>query len=184
MKKALTFFSTFIAILLCASFAAPASPEGIVIKIKKGNVTVQGAKITPGWSLSTFKSALDEPERTRDGYNKTHTYDKFSIVLFEPVRDKKPTGQVTEFQLHFSVPDPNEVTPKGDGFKGTFKVDKLTVTENLTPDEMMKKLKGWKKTDSYIEHSYRMAYKSVYIYFQFNDSETMLIKTSIGINKD
>lgn len=181
MKKALTLLSACIAFLAFSSFSA-ITPEGLVVKVKKGNISVQGTKVVPGWSLNTFKTALGEPDRSRDGYNNTYTYDNLSVVLFEKKSDKKGTGIVNEFQLHYKVSDPNDVTPNGNGFKGSLKIDKLVVTSSLTPELMQSKLKAWKKTDSYIEHSYRMSNGPLYIYFQFNENETGLEKVSIGPN--
>lgn len=154
----------------------------MVIKVSKGTISVGKKKVAPDWKLSTYKSALGEPSRTRDGYNKTHTYDDNGLVLFEPMKDKVPNGIISEFQIYLNTPEANEVTPKGT-YSGTLKIDKLNVTGSLTATTMLNKLKGWQKTDSYMEHSYRMAKGGLYIYFQFNDSETSLIKVSIGPDK-
>lgn len=183
MKKTITILSALLVFLSFSSFVS-ITPENCSVIIKKGKIKVQGVTITPDYELSLFKAALGDADRERDGYNKTHTYDKLSIVLFEPMVDKKPSGKISEFQLHYSVPESNSVTPNGDGFKGTFKVDKLTITKDLSVTKMLAGLKGWKKTDSYMEHSYRMAKGAIYIYFQFNDTETSMVKASIGINKD
>lgn len=144
---------------------------------------IDGTNVTADWSLSAFKKALGEPDRSREGYNKTHTYDNKSIVLFEKMTDKKPSGTVSEIQYHFHVSEANNVTPNGSGFSGTIKVDKLEVTRSLDAKTMLAKLKKWEKTDSYIEHSYRMASNGLYIYFQFNSSEDKLEKISVGPDK-
>jgi hypothetical protein len=176
--------SLFLAIAIVfgglSSFSSSSGETSIVIK--NGKFSINGVAITPNWSLSDCKKALGEPERVRDGYNKTHTYDKKSIVLFEKVSNKVPSGTVSEIQAHYSVPDPNNVTPNGN-FTGKITIDKLKLNSSVSAVEMKAKLKKWKVTDSYIEHSYRMASKGLYIYFQYNDNETQLLKISIGPDK-
>lgn len=181
MRKVLTLLSACFAFFAFSSFSTIA-PKGIVIKIKKGTITLQGSKIVPGWSLNSFNTALGEPDRSNEGYNNTYTYDKLSVVLFEKQKNGQGSGIVSEFQLHYKVSDPNNVTPKGNGFKGLLKVDKLVVTSSLTPALMLSKLKKWKKTDCYIEHSYCMTNGPLCIYFHFNKNETALEKVSIRSN--
>lgn len=181
LKKFSLFLVLAIGLTGFSSFSS--TDTDTIVTVKKGHLLINGVDITSDWSLAKCKKALGEPDRTRDGYNKTHTYDKKSIVLFEPMEDKKPSGRVSEVQVYFHVAEANNVTPNGDGFSGTAKVDKLKVTIGLGATEMLSTLKKWKKTDSYIENSYRMASKGLYIYFQFNQSETSMVKISIGPDK-
>lgn len=160
------------------SFVPAASGPSVVVK--KGAMKIDGINVSNDWSLTSFKKALGEPDRVRDGYNKTHTYDTKNIVLFEKVNNKVPSGTVMEAQFHFYVPEQNDVTPKGSTFTGTLVVDKLAITRDLSAATMLAKLKKWEKTDSFLEHSYRMASRGMYIYFQFNSSEDKLDKVSIG----
>lgn len=180
LKKLSLFLAIAIVFGGLSSFSSESGETSIVIK--KGKITINGVGITPSWSLSECKKALGEPNRVRDGYNKTHTYDTKSIVLFEKVNNKVPSGTVSEIQAHYSVPDANEVTPKGN-FTGKITIDKLKLNSSITPSEMKAKLKKWKVTDSYLEHSYRMASNGLYIYFQYNSNETQLLKVSIGPDK-
>jgi hypothetical protein len=183
MIKKLSLFVT-IAILFGGLTSFSSSSSGSTsIAVKKGKITINGVAILPSWGLDLCKKALGEPDRSRDGYNKTHTYDTKCVVLFEKVSNKVATGTVSEIQAHYSVPSANDVTPKGDGYSGKLTVDKLKVTSSLTATEMKAKLKNWKVTDSYLEHSYRMASSGIYIYFQFNEAETQLVKVSIGPDK-
>ena len=182
MKKHLPILIACCTLFAFASFSN-VKPESCSIIIKKGTITVSGNKITPGWELSNFKIGLGDSDRTRDGYNKTHTYDNLGIVLFEPMVDKKPGGIISEFQIFFSVPEKNDVTPTGDCYKGSIKIDKFVVTKDLSSSVMLAKLKGWKKTESYTVHSYRMAKGELYIYFLFNNEETNLQKVSVGVKK-
>jgi len=152
------------------------------VKIKKKNLSINNIPITPDWLLNDAKSALGSPDRVRDGYNITHTYDKIGIVLFELSSNKKGSGNISELQVHFYVSEPNEVTPKGT-YQSIVKIDKLKASRSTDKETMLKKLSNWEKTDSYMEHSYRMSNGSIYIYFQFSKDEQMLEKISIGKNK-
>lgn len=161
-----------------SSFAPVANAPSVVIK--KGRMKIEGINVTADWSITSFKKAIGEPDRVDDGYNKTHTYDTKNIVLFEKVENKIPTGKVSEIQFHFNVSEPNEATPNGSTFTGTLIVDKLKITRDLSATTMLSKLKTWKKTECYLENSYRMSNKGMYIYFHFNNSEDKLEKASIG----
>lgn len=180
MKRTIIAFVAAVALFVSSGFSPNESGNSIIVK--KGKFTINNVNVTPAWNLAPILAVLGEDARKRDGYNTTYTYDNKGMVAFEPMKDKKQTGLISEFQTYFSIPEPNNVTPSK-GFVGTIKIDKLVVTAALTPAVMMKKLKGWNKTDSYLSHSYRMASKGLYIYFQFNDDETSLVKISIGPDK-
>lgn len=152
------------------------------LSVKKGIFTANNAVVNDDWQMKDVVAAIGTAERIRDGYNRTHTYDNCGVVLFEEFLEEKGTGNLKEFQVYFMEPEKNNVTPTG-VYKGTAKVDKLTVSKSLTPSVMRKKLKGWKETDSYMENSYRMAKSGIYIYFMFNSSETGLVKISVGPDK-
>lgn len=177
MKRPLLLLLAVLAVMT-SSFA-----QTISISVKKNKLNIAGASVNPDWTIQPVLNKLGTPSKSRDGYNRTHTYDGFGIVLFEAMSDKVASGTMNEFQVYLSPPaEPNNVTPSGT-FSGSVKIDKLVCTASLTSNDMLKKLKGWKKTDSYIDHSYRMAKGGLYIYFQFDDSENKLIKISIGPDK-
>ena len=182
IRKILSALALVACSLSLLSFVS-SSDNGPSVIIKKGKISIDKQVVNDTWALTSFTAKLGEADRAAGEYNKVHTYDKKNICLFEGIENGNPTGVVKEFQIHFKVETVTSNTPTGETFTGTFKVDKLVVTKYLTPDEMKKKLTKWSVTDSYIEHSYRMASKGIYIYFQFNDSETMLLKCSIGPDK-
>ncbi|MFM7024422.1 MAG: hypothetical protein ACKOXB_15750 [Flavobacteriales bacterium] len=176
MKKTFTLGLLLTAILF--SFAPASNTPSIVVK--GGKIKMNKKVVTSDWSLAGFEAIIGKAERIRDGYNVTHTYDNMGIVLFEK---KTPTlGTISEVQVYFSAPEANNVTPTG-LYRGSMKVGGLALNASLTAEKMLQKLKKWKKTDSYMDHSYRMTNKGLYIYFQFNDSENTLIKASIGPDK-
>ena len=154
--------------------------DAIKLQVKKGKIKVNDIVISD-WKLASALQALGQPERPRDGYNKTHTYDNKGIVLFEPMENGQPSGRFSEAQFYFFVSEPNNVTPKGT-YTGSIKVDKLVVTSALTPAVMRAKLKKWTESESYMEHIYRMASNGVYIYFKFSSDERTLEKISVGID--
>lgn len=168
--------------LLFLSSFTPLDKENI--KVSKGKLKINNIQLTPDWNLDQFIKALGVPSKVRDGYNKTHTYHSKGLVLFEPMKDEKPSGKISEIQCYLSpAPQPNNVTPDGICII-PIKIDNLELSSTLSSSVMRAKLKKWQKTDSYIEHSYRMASKGLYIYFQFNDAEDQLIKISIGPDKN
>ena len=168
-------------LLLIVLFTASVMAQTIEypkIQIKKNKFLIGNCNVLDGWSLNDIKKEINDNDRRREGYNITHSYDNAGIVLFEAFSNKKPTGNILEIQIHF-IPEVNDVNPKK-GYGKEIKIDKLVVSKDLTPDKMLKTLKKWKKTESYLDHSYRMSNGKIYIYFQFNESENKLMKISIG----
>ena len=160
-----------------------ATATGMAVAVNNGNFAINGVSMITPWSLTTCEKALGKADRSRDGYNITHTYDELSVVLFEPKSGEKGGGIVSEIQFYFSFPpDPPSLAPKG-LYKGNMKIGKLNVQADMTSAQMRNGLKGWLETDSYSEHNYRMSQKGLYVYFLFNDAETKLIKVSIGPDK-
>jgi hypothetical protein len=155
----------------------------VSVSVKSGAVNL-GKKnnVADDWSVQDGVSYLGSGARVRDGYNKTHTYDNMGVVLFESMVDKKPSGKIAEMQIHFSIPESNEVVPKK-GFTGKLTIEKLVITSSTTLETLKKKLKGYTETDSYLEHSHRLAKNGVYFYFQFDKTDTQLVKVSFGQDK-
>ena len=159
---------------------AQKDPGDINVSVKSGEINL-GKKnnIADDWSVQDGLSYLGAGVRPRDGYNKTHTYDKMGVVLFESMVDKKPSGKIAEMQIHFSMPESNEVVPKT-GFTGKFTVEKLSITSSTSLETIKKKLKGYTETESYLEHSHRLAKDGIYFYFQFDKTDSQLVKVSFG----
>lgn len=172
----------FALVLFCLfSLALYAQPAADKLKgsVNNGKLVLNKKEISKEWKLQIMTDVLGTPEHTRDGYNKTHTYDRYGIVGFEPAPNKVPSGNLSELQVYFSEKEVNDVSPKG-FYAGSFKVGKLKVTKDLTAEQLKKKIKGYTESDSYMPHNFRFAKDGIYIYFQFNDDETMLAKMSIG----
>ena len=183
MKKLLLLFPLSLILLLASSFNTAGSSD-VTVSVNNGSFKINTDDIiSTDWSLEKMQDALGKADRDRDGYNITHTYDNLSIVLFESKEGDNGSGRVSEVQFYYKVKEANNVTPTGSGFSGQLIIDGAEIVPKLTPKKMMKKLKNWKKTDSYMEHSYRMASAGLYIYFQFDDSEKSLLKVSIGPDK-
>jgi len=176
----------FLALLLfpaLQSLIAQKDPGDINVIIKSGEINL-GKKnnVADDWSVQDGVNYLGDGARVRDGFNKTHTYDNMGVVLFEGMVDKKASGKISEMQIHFSIPEPNDVTPKT-GFTGTLKIEKLTITSSTSLETLKSKLKGYTESESYLEHSHRLAKDGVYFYFQFDKTDTRLVKVSFGQDK-
>ena len=178
MKRLLTiiFFLFFITTIYAQSVAGK-----IVVTIKAGNFNIDKSIVTNGWKLDAVKAVLGNAERRREGFNTTHTYDHYGIVLFEKNSDKVPSGILSEVQFFLAAGDTNVVIPKG-FFVGKIQVEDLKVSSTLTYKELMGKLKNYIEIDddSYMLHNYRLSYKGLYIYFKFNEAENTLLKMSVG----
>lgn len=161
------------------SFAQPA-PEKITVSIKGGKFLINKTEVSAAWRQDAVSVDLGINDRRRAGMNITHTYDDYGIVLFEKTGDNKvASGILSEIQFYIAAGDTNAVTPKG-FFVGKMKIEKLKISSNLSWKEVKEQLKGYKQSETYMEHSYRLANNGLYIYFQFNKDETQLLKISVG----
>lgn len=181
MKK--HFFLALLLLPALQSVIAQRDPGDVNVTVKSGEINL-GKKnnVADDWNVQDGISYLGDGARVRDGYNKTHTYDNMGVVLFESMVDSKPSGKISEMQIHFSIPEPNNVTPKT-GFTGTLKIEKLTITSSTSLETLKSKLKDYTETESYLEHSHRLAKDGVYFYFQYDKTDTQLIKVSVGQDK-
>jgi hypothetical protein len=172
-----------LAAMLFLSFLVPTyaqtAAEKVSVKISAGKFTINKAQLTKGWKHDAVSVAVAGNDRRRAGFNTTHTYDSYGIVLFEKNNDKLPSGILSEVQFYFGAMDSNNVKPTG-LFVGKFQVEKLKITSAITSDELKNQLKDYVQTDSYMEHNFRLVYKGLYIYFLFNAEETQLLKISVG----
>ncbi len=173
-------FLLLLSLLASLMSMAQPSPADVSIVIKKGVVNMGKKNNVAGdWTLTKAVKYLGTSARIREGVNRTHTYDEMGVVLFESTNNKVPSGNVSEIQVHFSMPEKNEVVPRS-SFTGSLTVDKLSINSSTTLASIRKKLKGYSESKSYIDHSYRLAKNGIYFYFQFNSSETQLVKVSFG----
>jgi len=181
MKK--HFFLALFLLPALQPLLAQRDPGDVNITIKSGEINL-GKKnnVADDWNVQDGISYLGDGARVRDGYNKTHTYDNMGVVLFESMVDKKASGKISEVQIHFSIPEPNDVVPKN-GFTGKLAIENLRVTSSTSIDTIKEKLDGYAETESYLEHSHRLAKDGLYIYFQYDKTDTQLIKVSVGQDK-
>ncbi len=166
------------------SFVPPTPPSGPAVVVKKGKVKINKIVVNADWSITTFKAALGEPDRAGGTSNKVHVYDTKCIGLYEGYDNGGPSGIVKEFKMYYKLVEDGEYIPTGDGFTGTIKIDKLTVTKDLTPGVVRQKLSKWTESNGYTSHVYRFENAGVYVYFGFSDDEKSLHKVSIGPDKN
>jgi hypothetical protein len=166
---------------------AQTSASKLNIGVKAGKLTMNKLLLSGDWKMANAQKTLGKATKTHSGYNKTHTYNNSGIVLFESLKDKVPSGNLAEFQVYFSEPDTagrsKNIMPDG-YFTGTFTIENLKLSKDMTFDQVQEGLPGYEKTDSYQEHNYRLANKGLYIYFLFNDTDDRLIKVSVGLDKE
>src|SRR6478736_2900338 len=155
----------------------------VYVLIKSGEINFgKNNNIADDWKVQDGLDYLGSGARAREGYNKTYTYDNMGVVLFESLVEKVPSGKISEIQVHFSIPETNDVVPKN-GFTGKLAIENLRITSSTPLATIKEKLKGYAETESYMEHSHRLAKDGLYIYFQYDKTDTQLVKVSIGQDK-
>jgi hypothetical protein len=158
------------------------SKSKILVSVNAGEVKVGTIVMDTVWQADAITAQLNKlsTSAVATGYNITHTYDSLGIVLFEKTNsDKTPSGIVTEMQFYLSLTDTTGIAANG-VFTGILEIEKKRVTSNEPFAAIKKRLSKYKMENSYTEHTYRLAYKGVYIYFTYNNADTKLLKISIG----
>jgi len=162
-----------------ASHAQPAAKK-IAVTVKGGVCSMGKINISGNWMLDPVTKKLGKAERIRGGYNTTHTYDNYGIVLFEKNdTGNLPAGILSELQFYFGTVDSNAVRPTG-LFVGTMQIEKASISSSITPAALKDQLKDYVESESYMPHNFRLAYQGIYLYFLFNTEETALLKVSVG----
>ncbi|MBI3511510.1 MAG: hypothetical protein HY064_12685 [Bacteroidetes bacterium] len=156
-------------------------PASLMIAVKKSQMYLNDAKLSPVWMLSDAQKELGTPDRTVNAFNNSYTYDDLGVVVFERNFGGTPSGKIKEIQVYFTPVDSNDVTPKNI-FKGQFFIEKLEVTPFLKAEYLKTKMKDWTFSTSNIAHSYRYAKNGIYLYFMYTDDEQTLTKVSFGLN--
>lgn len=164
------------------TMAQPAA-EKLSATIKAGKFSMNKTTIAPGWKVAPLAKYLGNGARLRNGVNKTHSYDDLGVVIFEKMADSKPSGNVAEFQFYLSAGETNQVTPSA-LYVGKLSIEGVNITRDFSSDEMRERLTKYEESKSYMDHNFRLAYKGIYIYFQFDEDETRLIKVSVGPDKN
>jgi hypothetical protein len=163
-------------IILVASFSKPSFAQypssKMSILIKGGKMKLGKKDVSKDWKLQTFTAVLDTFSRKKTGANKVHSYDNVGLALFEPSPQKIPSGFVTEFQIYLDAVEASNIVPK------EFYEGKLTIEI----DELRKKLKDYKETESDENDKYRFSKDGIYIYFLYNSSKK-LGKVTVGKDK-
>ncbi len=157
-----------------------AQTAGVNIEVKKGTVKINGKKFKNGAALSmaNVESALGKADRTKEGYNRLHTYDKLGLVFFE----NTSKGEVSEVQVFFKK-DSNDYIPN-QLFTGTFKVEKLKIDNTTSLAKTVTKLKKYAFKKSLLaDNSYRGEYNYIYIFTKYNDGDSATDKISFGFKK-
>jgi len=153
------------------------------VTLKKGVLKLDGKPIR-NWELKEFKALLGQPTRNNDGYNRTHTYDRMGVVLFEPYENEIPSGRVSEVQFYFSRPEEESNVMPQQAYTGAMMIDKLKVTPFLEFGSVRNILKDWETRSTYSDELLGFIYKKkVYIYITYNESKTAVKKLSIGLKK-
>jgi hypothetical protein len=180
-----------ISILLLLAVIAPGlhaqvPAKNIALSIQNGKFTINKINLSDKWLTAPAIKVLGVAPRQKDGFNKTHTYDKYGIVVFEKKADNTPSGKLSEFQVYFSELDEASTVSATGYFSGSFNIGSIKLSKNITADDLRAKLEqdGYTESDSYMPHNFRFAKDGLYIYFLFDEIEQRLIKVSVGKDVD
>lgn len=178
MKKTLHFLACMFVFVM--AIQAQVKPDKVNIVIKAGKFTLNKNEISNGWKMPDAIKVLSIAAKQKDGFNRTHTYNNYGIVLFEQTNNKVASDKISEFQVYFSAPEEtNNVMPEG-YFKGSFTIEKLALKKDMSMDDVRAALPDYTESESYSPHNFRLAKDGLYIYFLFDEIEQTLIKVSIG----
>jgi len=165
------------AIVLVASILAFTPPKSKnSIKVSKGELLISKVKFDFPWQVKTFQKALGKADRVDPGGNDIHTYDATGIILYE----KSGSGRVTDFNIYFEKdPDENYNFLPKEFFKGSFEIEGFKVDKNTSLEKLKKALPDYKFVKSIIG-AWRGEYKGLYIYVQYDKSESKIYWVSVG----
>ena len=170
--KSYWFVLTLVHLFLSAYVHEPLRP--LNVRVKNGEFKIDKLNISDNWYLPLLKNKLGSPEKTIKGVNNTYTYTELGLVLFEGI-----DSILNEVQIFYNLQNSTKVSPYS-VYRGDLKIDKLTVDENLTKEQMFSALIKWNPGPSFSPHLYRAEKDGIYLYFEFTADEKNLVKVSIG----
>ncbi|MCU0435766.1 MAG: hypothetical protein MUC87_20065 [Bacteroidia bacterium] len=168
--------------LFCVTLLSLAPGTGNVqsASISKKGFIYNKIKVSSNWAIAPLLAEMGVPDSVFSGFNKLHIYKKKGMVIFEKMINKNPSGTISEVQFYFDRNSAENLYNLSGNYDGALKTGKLKLQHNLTITEAKAKLKKWKLSDSYTPHSYRFSAYGVYMYLAFDESETHLVKVSVG----
>ncbi|MER3497797.1 MAG: hypothetical protein C4308_03745 [Chitinophagaceae bacterium] len=83
MKK---FLMMIIAAALTATTIGQVNGEKLSGSISKGRFVLNDVVVSNGWAIAPLQNLLGNTERIKDGANRTHSYDKLGLVLYEKIK--------------------------------------------------------------------------------------------------
>lgn len=158
--------------------------SGLVVSIRDGKLMLNKTVISADWKLAPIVKELGSSGRVRPGYNITHSYDDLGLVAFETATgdNKDATGIVSEFQVYLSIGEVNNVSPTG-YYSGDLIIEKRTISSNMSIEQIRSVLSNYKESQSYMSNSFRFSKDGLYMYVQFNSTNSSIQKISIGPDK-
>ena len=159
--------------LLAVAFAGLSfkliSPEKIGFTAKDGKFMLEKIQVNADWSLQPVMEILKNPTRTTAAEKGRYfTYDDFGLTVIEAVdKENKPTGKITEIQVHFILQKTADINPKAT-FKGTFKSEGLELAKELSIDKVRNAMSSWTSigdSGSFTELHYKK--DGMYMRFEF-----------------
>jgi len=148
--------------------------KALKISVSKGELKINKVKFSFPWTYEMFEKALGKSDRIYKGSNDIHTYDEKGIILYQ----KPGTPTVSDFNIYFNLKENYKFTPQSI-FSGEFYIEGVRVDQNLSLEELKKKLPQYNFKESLIG-SYKGEYKGVYFYIDYNESQTEIIYISCG----
>lgn len=167
--------STFVAILLFAVYTAIAQSN--YSSIKNGNFNINGCSVAPVWQYAPLDAALGQ-NSVNSTSEYVHIFHASGVVVFERSKDGKGTGEISEVQIFYSASSDKNTPEKF--YSGVLRIEKLSVNKTMTITTVRNQLKNYIESKSYLAHNYRFEKSGIYMYFEFNESETELVKICIG----
>jgi hypothetical protein len=169
--------------LLCvAGIAFSQVPLKVTSTIKAGIFSINKIQVNKDWKIALVKTGFHSSGRERKAVNLTHSYDDLGMVFFEKIEDSVPTGIINEVQFYFQTPADSKVASTS-VYMGVLMIENQKISSDLSWEKLKSKLNTYAQTDSYMPHHFRLAYKGLYIYFQYDEDELQLQKVSVGPDK-
>ena len=101
------------------------------------------------------------------------------IVLFVKAKDEIALEEMVTMEFIFLKKDISSITPQ-ELHHGSLMIENLKIDAGLTLATLRSSLSMYEVRNAYQPHNYRLFYKGINIFFEFNEEETNLMDVSIG----
>lgn len=169
---------TIVCTFACILFICIKGTFAQSVSVSKGTFILnEEINIAEKWEPKPVLEKLGSHRRVIDKFHDLYVYDSLGIIIYEP-KYGPHNGSLSEIAFYFAITG-KEHLPKNT-FKGSILIEKLKLSIKTKAKQAQSKLKKYAQGNDKDAHRYFFAYKGIYVHLEYDKTENVLQRVSIG----